>query len=269
MTVLWIMLFIVFVYFNFRYAWWKPAIDFSRPRILMYHMISTPISGAKFNGLRVSPENFEKQLSYLKKNGWQFIGMSEYTSHSIQKKQVAITFDDGFEDNYLQAFPLLKKYQAKATLYLVVDRHDNDWSTKKKKHHNSGELAQEPKLTDQQVIEMVQSGIFELGGHTMTHANLNHLNMEQKTKEIMDSKKKLERLYHTHVISFAYPFGIYQQQDKTLVEELGYLNAVTTLDGIGHQGQDYFELPRVKISGKDNYLAFLIKMRIGKKGVNK
>ena len=63
-------------------------------------------------------------------------------------------------------------YGAKATLYLVVDRHDRDWSTYKKAHHSGGELMREPKLSDAEVREMIASGVFELGSHTLTHANL-------------------------------------------------------------------------------------------------
>lgn len=59
------------------------------------------------------------------------------------EKTVAITFDDGYLDNLENAYPILEKYQAKATIYVVVDRHDRDWSTYKKAHHNSGELARE------------------------------------------------------------------------------------------------------------------------------
>ena len=74
---------------------------------------------------------FEKHLKYFKENGWKFIKMSELKNHENENKVVAITFDDGYLDNYSQALPLLKKYDACATLYLVIDRHQNDWSIKK------------------------------------------------------------------------------------------------------------------------------------------
>ena len=83
----------------------------------------------------------------------------------------AITFDDGYADNLLQALPLLQKYQCKATLYLVVDRFDRDWSMQRKKHHDEAELKREAKLSDQQVQELLDSGCIELGSHSMTHAN--------------------------------------------------------------------------------------------------
>ncbi len=64
------------IYYSRRYAWWKQAVDYKQPRILMYHMICEPIKGAKFNSLRVSPAMFEKQLAYMSQNGWYFFTVS-------------------------------------------------------------------------------------------------------------------------------------------------------------------------------------------------
>ncbi len=266
-----IVILIIALAFSHRYAWWRSAVDYNSPRILMYHMIKTPIKGAKFNGLRVSPEMFEKQLCYFKNNGWNFVTMSELIGQfkNLPGKTVAITFDDGFEDNYLYAFPLLKKYQAKATLYLVVDRHNNDWSTKKKSYHNSGELSREPKLTDEQVQAMLDSGVFELGGHTLTHCNLNQLTQEQKLHELTESKNILEKNFNTKILSFAYPFGIYKTEDVALVKACGYTSAVTTEAGIDQEGADFLQLSRVKISGKDNFYAFKLRIKTGMRGWSK
>ena len=124
---------IFFIIFSIRYAWWRKRIGYTHPRILMYHMIKEPIKNAKFNKLRVSPKMFEWQIRYLKKNGFTFLTMKELIEKkdNLPKKTVVITFDDGYEDNYLNAFPILKKYNAKATIYLVVDRHNREWSSKK------------------------------------------------------------------------------------------------------------------------------------------
>lgn len=258
------------VYFSWRYAWWLPAVSYRHPRILMYHMISPAPPGAKFRGLRVAPDQFEKQLRYLSSQGWHFVTMSELNSRaaSLPEKVVALTFDDGYEDNYTQAFPLLKKYNAKATLYLVVDRHDRDWSTYKKAHHNSGELAREPKLSDQQLNEMLASGLLELGGHTFTHVNLTTASDESRWQEIADSRRVLESEFDTRVESFAYPFGLYGPKDVDAVRRAGYTTAVTTEEGVETDlsGRP-LELRRVKISGKDTFLAFRLRLRRGLRGV--
>ena len=260
------------LYFSYRYAWWAPAEDYRYPRILMYHMISPPRRGARFNGLRVSPHRFERQLAWCRDQGWTFMTMAELAASKGQcpRKTVVLTFDDGYADNYLHALPLMQRYGAKGTLYLVADRHDRDWSTYKKAHHNSGELRDEPKLSDEQVQTMLDSGCFELGGHTFTHANLSRLSEKEREREIGASRIHLERLYGMPVTSFAYPFGIYTAADVSAAEVAGYTNAVTTIDGIETDfAQRPFEVRRVKISGKDNFLAFRIRMRRGKRGIKK
>lgn len=250
-------------YVSIRCAWWGKTIDYSKPRILMYHSISKATRKHKFRGLRVSPDNFEQQIRWLSEQGWTFITMSELYSTSGPKR-VAITFDDGFEDNYKNALPILKKYSAKATIYLVSDRHNNDWSSKKKKKHNSGELAKEPKLKDQQVYEMIESGIFELGGHTKTHCNLHNISHEEKLKEINTDRKNMMQQYNSELSSFAYPFGIYSQEDIQLVKEAGYTTAVTVEDGIADLDKP-FELARIKVSGKEAMFSFKLRLRTGKR----
>ncbi|WP_037375897.1 polysaccharide deacetylase family protein [Sedimenticola selenatireducens] len=254
--------------FSHRYAWWRPAVDYHRPRILMYHMVSDHRPGARFNKLRVKPTMFEQQVRWLKEHGWHFATMGELMQNrALPKKTVAITFDDGYEDNYLQAFPVLKKYAAKATLYLVVDRFDRDWSTNKKSHHDSGELMQEPKLTDVQVKEMLASGLVELGGHTMTHANLIRLDREDKVREIVAARTELQESFAQDISSFAYPFGIYDAEDVSICADAGFLSAVTTVEGIDRDRfSNPYLLKRVKISGKDSMFAFRLRMKTGLRG---
>lgn len=255
------------ILFSHRYAWWRPAVDFRHPRILMYHMVSEHRPGAKFNKLRVPPAMFEYQVRWLKENGWHFALMSELSDPDrLPAKTVAITFDDGFQDNWRNAHPVLQKYGARATLYLVVDRFERDWSTSKKAHHDSGELMREPKLSDDEVRTMLASGCWELGGHTLTHANLARLDEAAKAAEIAGGREQLEQRFDTPVRSFAYPFGIYDAQDVRLTEAAGFDNAVTTVEGIDADiCARRFELSRVKVSGKDNRLAFRLRLRTGRR----
>ena len=257
------------VWFSLRYAWWRPAVDYRYPRILMYHMIAAPRPGARFNGLRVSPQLFERQLHWLSAQGWHSFTVSELLAQAdrLPEKSFAITFDDGYADNLLRALPLLKKYQCKATLYLVVDRFDRDWSMQRKKHHDEAELRREAKLSDEQVQQLLDSGCIELGSHSMTHANFLRMESEAVRRELNESKRALEKRFGISVGSFAYPFGLYRPEQVELVKQAGYSSAVTTREGIEHAGSwDALELHRIKISGKDNWLAFLLRMRGGRRG---
>ncbi len=260
------------LWFSQRYAWWRPPVPSRYPRLLMYHMIRDPLPGAKFNGLRVATSQFDAQLGWLREQGWTFRTLSEVVDEwpTLQRPTVALTFDDGYADNLHNALPLLEQYDARATLYLVVERGDDDWSIKKKAHHNSGELKAEPKLTDAQVSEMLRSGRVELGSHTLSHANFARLPVDAKRRELTDSRKWLEDRFSVPVRSFAFPFGIYEPHDPELVAEAGYDNAVTTDPGIDvTTAPDRFRLRRVKISGKENMLAFRLRMKCGQRGLSK
>ena len=260
-------------WFSNRYAWWRRPVDWRHPRVLMYHMISPHRPGAKFNGLRVTPERFEAQLAWLKREGWHLFTISELWEQwdTLPAKSVAITFDDGYADNLHNALPLLAKSDASATIYMVVDRHDRDWSTAKKTHHNTGELAREPKLNDEELQRLVASGRIEIGSHTLTHINLRTTAADNKRRELTESRRLLQAQTGQAVTSFAYPFGIYGDEDVALAREAGYTTAVTTIDGIDTRTPrpDPLQLKRIKVSGKDNMLAFVMRMRGGKRGWRK
>ena len=272
---LWIVLAAVLAagWFSNRYAWWRRPVDWRRPRVLMYHMVSPHRPGAKFNGLRVTPEHFEAQLAWLQREGWQFFTVGELWERwdTLPPKSVAITFDDGYADNLHNALPLLEKYDARATIYMVVDRHERDWSTAKKAHHNTGELAREPKLSDEELQRLVTSGRIEIGSHTLTHINMRTVLADDKRRELAESRHLLQAQTGQAVTSFAYPFGIYGEEDVALAREAGYTTAVTTLDGIDARTPrpDPLQLKRIKVSGKDNMLAFVMRMRGGKRGWKK
>jgi len=164
----------------------------------------------------------------------------------------------------------LKKYNVKATIYIVVDRHDREWSSKRKEKNNSGELKNEPKLQDEQIIELINSGLIEIGSHTITHDNLPTLNFEDKKVEIKDSKTKIEEKFKIRCNSFCYPFGLYDREDIKIVKESGYTNATITKKGIDDLSKtDLFELKRITVSGKDNLIAFKIKLKRGLRGLYK
>jgi len=269
MTLLLGLVFVLLVWFSWRYAWWRWPVSERYPRILMYHMIAPHRRGARFNGLRVPPEQFEKQLCWLREHGWHCVTVSELIEQAdnLPAKTVAITFDDGYADNCVTALPLLEKYDCKATLYLVVDRFNRDWSTRRKAHHDEGELKDEAKLSDAQVRAMLASGRVELGAHSVTHANFLKLNTEQAHREIVHARHQLRSAFSAPVKSFAYPFGLYRPGHVALVREAGYSSAVTTQEGIDNPAdRDDLQLRRIKVSGRDNLLAFRLRLRSGRRG---
>ena len=149
----------------------------------------------------------------------------------------------------------------------MVDRFQRDWSVDRKAHHDEGELKREARLTDEQVDTLIESGCIELGSHSMTHANFLKLSPDEVMYELQASKFSLEKRFNVDVKSFAFPFGLYTKEQVALVERAGYRSAVTTEEGIeALRDAKRLELKRIKISGKDNWLAFLVRMRSGRRG---
>lgn len=231
----------------------------------MYHMIHKhlPKSKSKFNRLRVTPKSFEKQLIWLKKNGFKSYFVSEI-SPNLPEKSVIITFDDGYKDNFTNAFFLLKKYGFKATIFIVCNRFDKNWASDKDLNRSSPELNAQEMLSDDEVKYMIESGLIEIGSHTLNHANLPSLNLEEKEIEIKNSKALIEGKFNIICKSFAYPFGFYDKNDTFLVEKVGYKFATTTTPDVLRSNYSNFEIPRIMISGRGNLLHFILKIKKGR-----
>lgn len=250
-----------------RYAWWRCPVSWDHPRVLMYHMVRAHRPGTRFNKLRVTPEAFEQQIACLSQRGFQFVFASQlFSDQPLPPRSVCLTFDDGYEDNLLAADPVLARYGAVATLYLVGDR-SGGWSSKKKAHHADDELQAEPKLSDDQVRTMVASGRWELGGHTRTHANLTTIPDDEAQMEIANARLDFQSSFGTVPATFAYPFGLYETRHAHMVQQAGYVGAVTVEPGISPRPYaDVMTVKRVKISGNDGLFSFALRMRGGKRG---
>lgn len=256
------------LYFSLRHTWWRANVNLSMPRILMYHMISPhlPKNRSKFNRLRVTPQAFEKQLHWLHKNQWKTMTMAELAEHqNIPPRTVVLTFDDGYADNYIHAFPLLKRYNMKATIFIVTERFNQNWATDKDTKLSSNELNNEAMLTHEMVREMTDSGLIDIGSHTIHHVNLPTLSYEQQEEEIAHSKTIIEQAYNITCKSFAYPFGFYDDTSVALVQKHGYTSAVTTVPRfLPWEDKNRYEIPRIIISGRQSLFDFKLKMLKGR-----
>lgn len=269
-----LLLLILAILISIKYCWCRKSADLHNPRILMYHMVSKHLpKHPRFdqekvkNRLRVEPAMLERQIRWLQQHGWQFFTLSELVGHPhLPAKSIALTFDDGYQDNYAHAFPILQRYGVKATVFLVVNRFDQDWAFNMRNDRSSAELNAQSMLEHEQVKAMIASGLVEIGSHTLNHAKLHQLNEVKQRQEICESKRILEQTYDFQCHSFAYPFGYYDESSVALVRECGYRCAVTTDVGIEPiERQDPMLLKRVVISGNDNFPGFLLKVYKGKR----
>ena len=218
--------------------------------VLLYHRIVNKQSVIGKHKVYVQEKDFEKQMLYLKNNGYQtitFFDLQQQPSMDLYKK-VIITFDDGYKDNYELMFPILKKYGFKAVIYLVTKINYNSW----------GVAEGEPRIdmmSPEQVKEMSDYGI-EMGGHTQLHKDLLKCTTQERIQEIKGSKEDVENLINKKAISFAYPFGGINNDIKKATQEAGYTYAVSTNTGPKEFGSDFFQIRRIEITPKTTLSSF-------------
>ncbi|WP_018132144.1 polysaccharide deacetylase family protein [Effusibacillus pohliae] len=200
--------------------------------VLMYHSISDNPQ----NRLCLAPTRFAEQMEYLKQAGYHSISFKDLEDWKAGKplpvKPVLITLDDGYRDNYTNAYPVLKRLHLKATVFLVT-----------------GFLNQKQFLTEEMVKEMAADGLIEFGSHTRSHADLTTLPEDRLRSEIFQSKAELETLLGTPVTAFCYPAGRLNEKTVNYVEKAGYHFAVTTRPGYAELSQGVLLLHRVRING--------------------
>ena len=167
--------------------------------ILMYHEVSDAVQGS-LDYLFVSTGSMRSQLQWLKDNGYQTIHFSDLTRLSEFRKPVILTFDDGYEGNYTNLYPLLKEFNMKATIFVVTD-----------------EVGLKDKMTAEQLREISDSGLVSVQSHTKSHKRLNTLTDLQLIEECRESKMAIRRITGISPYVISYPEGRYNSQSIAAV----------------------------------------------------
>lgn len=179
--------------------------------VIMYHGVSdTPPSFAG-EDLFMKKSDFEEQMKYIKDHNYETIFADDIEGNHSGKKTVVLTFDDGYADFYTNVLPILKKYNLKANLYVItnaIDKGDNY-------------------LNKEQLKEIDDSKLVEIGSHTHNHSVLSDLNDTQIENELKESKEILENLLGHPVKTITYPTGAYNDNVLKKVEKY-YDYAFTT-----------------------------------------
>ena len=219
--------------------------------VLMYHRIVAQRQDAGRHSIYVLKSNFVRQLDYLKKKSFNTITFKDLAARGELKprpKEIVLTFDDGYVDNYTIMFPLLKQYGFKAVIFQVTGLGQNDWGIREGEPNI-------PLLTAAQIKEMQAYGI-EFGAHTQTHPDLLKLDTNQRMKEIAGSKADLERILGREVISFAYPFGGINEDIKQQVHNAGYQFGISTKSGPYELRQDLMQIRRIDMTPRTTLFSF-------------
>jgi len=205
--------------------------------VSMYHYVVEDSALAKKDKRVVTVKSFDRQMRFLKVNNYNVISLEELvglikTNSKIPNKTVVITFDDGHLDNYTNAYPILKKYNLPATMFVIVDY-----------------LSSPNFITKEQIKEMSDSGLVIIGSHTLTEKYLPKIKDEAiLKKEIFESKRKLELILGKPVNCFSYPIGGFNEKIRQMVIDAGYGVAVATSPGLNYPNDDTFAIKRVRIS---------------------
>jgi peptidoglycan/xylan/chitin deacetylase (PgdA/CDA1 family) len=232
------------------------AIGQVRAVVLLYHSVSDAPSD-----LAVSTRAFREQMRYLTDHfelltvSKLLAGLTQSSEHSHPLS--ALTFDDGYADNFDQVLPILAAYQVRATFYPItglLGQHQSDpaqnagWST--------DSHGQEVRMLSWEQLRQMAGQGHEIGAHTVHHPKLHQLPVEEVRREVFQCKSDLEAQLNVPVESFAYPRGRYTPIVKELVRAAGFTSAVTIHEGTLGPGFDPFELPRIPVQPDTSLAAF-------------
>lgn len=200
------------------------------PRAMMYHLIREDVYSV-YEALFVRPAEFESHLILLNELGYEYIFADEW--RLTEKPSVILTLDDGYLDNYTNMFPLIKKYNAKVTVFLVTDL-----------------IGTEGYMTSDMIREMAASGLVSFQCHTVSHLDLRYLDEARLREEFSKSNEIIEGLTGKKVTALAYPGGGYNSTVLAVAGE--YFNyAYTTKSPYSVKQYTDLTVPRYYVARGD------------------
>lgn len=242
--------------------------------IIMYHsVLKDPERTGKYV---ITPAQFEEDLIYLKNNGYTTIVVEDlinwvYNDGELPEKPIILTFDDGYYNNYLYAFPLLKQYECKAVISIIGNYTDQ--------YTKSGERnAYYSHITWDMVSEMIDSGIIEIANHSYDMHTLNKGRKGSNKKknesyevykstferDLVEFQNKIEEMTGYMPKTYTYPYGSVSKDSLEFVKELGFYASLSCAEGknclTGDKNELYL-LKRYIRTGTDQTTAFFEKLK--------
>lgn len=196
----------------------------------------------------VSARSFERQLAFLRRCGLRIITLEDVVvslerDGTTPTRSVVITFDDGYEETYTVAWPILKRFGFPATVFVTP-----------------AEVGLPGFATWEQITQMAQDGM-SIGSHTMHHSYVPLVGNDRLEEELVDSKRVIEQRIGVPVRWLSYPVGGFTEQAQTLIKQAGYLAACTTNRARSRSVIDRYALRRVKVTERDGHpLLFWVKL---------
>ena len=194
--------------------------------IVMYHAV-----GDGPNDLFLQTNLFEQQIEYLSKNNYNFIDFEDIKNRKIPSKPILLTFDDGYKDVYDNAYPILKKYNVKATIFLI-----------------SKTIGTPDYLSLQDISEM--NSIISFQSHSVSHPDLRELDIDKLEYEIRVSKETIQGIVNNNVIAFCYPSGKFNENIIDITKKY-YNYGISTVSGFYTFKDDSYIMKRIRINKGD------------------
>jgi peptidoglycan/xylan/chitin deacetylase (PgdA/CDA1 family) len=218
--------------------------------ILMYHVIKAPAPGTPQAELWVPASTFGETIAALKQAGYAGVTMEQVHrawsgGPGLPAKPVVVSFDDGYLSHYESAMPTLREAGWPGVLNL-----------------KTGNIDPKGGIAPWQVKALVAAG-WEIGAHTITHADLTTLDTAGLDREVAGSKKALEKQFGVSVNTFCYPAGKFDAEAEQAVRRAGFSTATTVEPGIAAPKDNQLLLPRVRVNGSDSPQAVLERVRTG------
>lgn len=208
--------------------------------ILLYHRV-----GDHSDQLTVSVEHFRRDMQSLVDGGYRSLSLEQFRDFrawrsSLPDKSVLITFDDGYIDNYTNAFPVLQAMSLAASFFVITGPEDP-----------------QNRMTPAQQREMAAYGM-SFGSHTVSHRPLGEMVGAEAGRELVRSRQTLEDQLGRAVDFIAYPRGSYSAETLALAQQAGYQGGFTVKRGYATAAQADFELRRIPVYHSTRSLRYLM-----------
>jgi peptidoglycan/xylan/chitin deacetylase (PgdA/CDA1 family) len=233
-----------------------------RVPILTYHWFTDNkhMGPTKWSHLGLTPDEFVSQMYYLWQKGFHTISLDDLATHLLEhtplpEKPIIITFDDGYEDFFHHAYPILRRFNLTATVFLVSSLvgQTNLWDQK------IGEPVRKL-LKWEQIKELGGHGI-SFGSHTCSHPDLTQLTPDHVRREIADSRTTIAQKIGKPVTFFSYPYGEWNETIRQMVIESGYIGACSiTPKDQSLLRDDIYALSRITVCGDEGMLGFRLEL---------
>lgn len=229
--------------------------------ILMYHQIGDFPPMTAHRSTYCHYRRFAAQMAYLHRFRYNVIGLDHAVSalrgeRPVPARAVVLTFDDGYENFYEYAFPVLQRYGFPSIVYLLsgLIGRNSEWFA-------ADGRDTPPLMSKERILQLQQAGV-DFGSHGVSHVKFAQVGMKQAEDEIRRSKMMLEELLGREVKHLCYPYGSHNKQVVELAREAGYQTAVTCVRASATAGDDLLALPRKAISYGDNLAGYFWKLHM-------